>query len=186
MLPGLWLVAVLAVTSGALSPTLTPFGSVQAQTAAVSRGAPPAAADIERQYRSGDTHAALERLDAALAADPGRAPLRFLKAVLSEEQGQLTQAAELYERMIEDFPDLPEPYNNLAALRASQGQLDTAHRLLEVALRLDPDYLTAQQNLGDVYASLALRAYTSAARNDKAEPALLRKLQQARQLVQQH
>ena len=103
------------------------------------------AAEIERQYRGGETRLAMQRLDQALAQRPGDAPLRFLQAVLASETGQTAQAARLLERMTEEFPDLPEPYNNLAVLQAAAGQLDLARSLLETALRLDPGYRTAHE-----------------------------------------
>lgn len=142
----------------------------------------PAAREIEQQYRSGATVPALQRLDRALAERPGDADLRFLKAVLLAETGRADEAATWYERMTQDFPELPEPHNNLAVLRAAAGQLDAARVLLETALRLAPDYRTARENLGDVYVRLAARAYAAAGEGVTAEPLLLRKLAAARAL----
>lgn len=143
---------------------------------------PATAADIERQYRGGDTRQAVLQLEQALAQRPGDAPLRFLQAVLASEAGQTAQATRLLERMTEEFPDLPEPYNNLAVLQAAGGQLDRARNLLETALRLDPAYRTAHENLGDVFVRLAQRAYESAA-GPRSEPLLQTKLRLARELA---
>lgn len=147
----------------------------------------PGVTELEQQYRRGDARGALQRLEQALVADPGQAPLRFLQAVLVADQGRSTEAGVLLERMIEDFPDLPEPYNNLAVLRAAAGQLDSARQLLEAALRLDPNYRAAQENLGDLHLRLALRAYTAAAQPASPglgiEPSLQHKLQQSRELL---
>ena len=146
---------------------------------------PLTAAEIERQYRSGEPHAALQRLAQALAQRPGDAALRFLQAVLLADAGQTAQAQRLLERMTEEFPDLPEPYNNLAVLQAANGQLDQARSLLETALRLDPAYRTAHENLGDVFVRLAQRAYESAA-GARVEPALETKLRLVRELAARH
>jgi len=143
---------------------------------------PVTAVDIERQYRSGEPRVALQQLDQALAQRPGDAPLRFLQAVLAAETGQTAQAIRLLERMTEEFPDLPEPYNNLAVLQAAAGQIDQARSLLETALRLDPGYRTAHENLGDVFVRLAQRAYEAAA-GPRSEPALQTKLRLARELA---
>jgi Flp pilus assembly protein TadD len=140
------------------------------------------AAEIERQYRGGETRLATQRLEQALAQRPGDAPLRFLQAVLASETGQTALATRLLERMTEDFPDLPEPYNNLAVLQAAAGQLDRARSLLESALRLDPGYRTAHENLGDVLVRLAQRAYESAS-GPRSEPALQTKLRLVRELA---
>jgi Flp pilus assembly protein TadD len=145
---------------------------------------PVTATEIERQYRAGEPRAALQRLEQALAQRPGDAPLRFLQAVLLTEAGQSIQAARLLERMTEEFPDLPEPYNNLAVLQAANGQIDRARSLLESALRLDPTYRTAHENLGDVFVRLAQRAY-EAASGPRSEPALQTKLRLVRELAAQ-
>jgi Flp pilus assembly protein TadD len=84
--------------------------------------------------------------------------------------------------MIESFPDLPEPYNNLAVLQAAAGQLDRARALLEIALRMDPSYRTAHENLGDVFVRLAQRAY-EAASGPRSEAALQTKLRLTRELA---
>lgn len=153
-------------------------------TAALPAAADAAAtaADIERQYRSGEARAAVQRLEQALAQRPGDAQLRFLQAVLASEAGQTAEATRLLERMTEEFPDLPEPYNNLAVLQAAGGQLDRARSLLEIALRLDPAYRTAHENLGDVFVRLAQRAYASAA-GPRSEPLLQTKLRLVRELA---
>lgn len=142
----------------------------------------PTAADIERQYRGGEQRLALQRLDQALAQQPGDAPLRFLQAVLAAEAGQPAEARRLLERMTQEFPDLPEPYNNLAVLQAADGRLDQARSLLETALRLDPAYRVAHENLGDVFIRLALRAY-EAASGPRAGPGLQAKLRLTRELA---
>lgn len=139
------------------------------------------AAEIERQYRGGEAQLALQRLDLALAQRPGDAPLRFLQAVLLGEAGKQAESQRLLERMTQEFPDLPEPYNNLAVLHAADGRLDQARGLLETALRLDPGYRVAHENLGDVFVRLALRAY-DAASGPRAGPGLAPKLRLVREL----
>jgi Flp pilus assembly protein TadD len=151
--------------------------------ATTSRAQPLAsAAEIERQYRGGEAGLAQQRLQQALQQRPGDASLRFLQAVLLAESGQSTQARAALERMTEEFPDLPEPYNNLAVLHAADGQFDRARGLLETALRLDPSYRVAHENLGDVFVRLAQRAY-EAASGPRSAPALQSKLRLARELA---
>ena len=146
--------------------------------------------EIEQQFRRGETAPALQRLDQALQQQPSDASLRFLKAVLLAEAQQGAAATLLLEQLTQDFPELPEPYNNLAVLQASAGRLDQARSLLDTALRLDPGYRTAHENLGDVYVRLAQRAYLAAGAaaagaataGPRAEPALQNKLRLAREL----
>lgn len=143
----------------------------------------PTVRAIEQQFRTGDTRAALQRLELATAARPGDAGLRFLQGVLLSEAGRTGEAVPVFERMTEDFPDQPEPYNNLAVIEAAKGQLDRARSLLETALRLDPAYRTAHENLGDVFVRLAQRAYEAAISGPGAEPALKTKLRLVRELT---
>jgi len=136
--------------------------------------------EIDRMVRAGDTAGAMQKIDATLAGDPRNAPLRFMKAVLLAEIGRRKEAVELYLRLTQEYPELPEPYNNLAVLYAADGELDHAREALETALRNDPAYATARENLGDIYVQLAARAYQAV---PSRNPELQRKLQAARQLL---
>jgi Flp pilus assembly protein TadD len=148
--------------------------------AAIAAAQAESAQEIERAFRTGDKAAALQQLDRTIDAQPRNVQLRFLKGVLLAESGRNAEAAEVYLRLTQEFPELPEPYNNLAVIHAAEGRLDDARRELETALRNDPTYATAHENLGDVYARLALRAYQHAG---TPGPELKRKLELARQLV---
>jgi Flp pilus assembly protein TadD len=139
--------------------------------------------EVEKLFRGGDTALAMQQADKAIAERPRDASMRFLRAVMLTELQRTTEAIDALDKLIEDFPDLPEPYNNLAVLHAARGQLDRARELLELAIRHDPDYFAAQENLGDVFARLAQRAYEKAGINPQAEPSLQRKLRLARDLT---
>ena len=175
--------APAAITRAAAAPLAADAGPSATAGAAGAADTPATARAIELQFRGGERQQALLRLAQALAARPTDASLRFLQGVLLSESGRPTEAVPVFERMTEDFPDLPEPYNNLAVLQAAAGQLDRARALLETALRLDPSYRTAHENLGDVFVRLAQRAYEAAAASPQAEPALKTKLRLARDLV---
>ncbi|HSB22323.1 MAG TPA: tetratricopeptide repeat protein, partial [Burkholderiaceae bacterium] len=97
----------------------------------------------------------MQRVDKAIAEKPRDAALRFQRAVMLTELQRTDEAIEALNSLIEDFPDLPEPYNNLAVLYASQGNYDKAKAALELAINTHPSYATAHENLGDVYAQLA-------------------------------
>jgi Flp pilus assembly protein TadD len=169
-----------------------PSTFVRFAAACIVLGAAPAAgtaeveplrAAIERQYRSGQVQQAMQAVERAIAQKPDDAGLRFLQAVMVAETKSEADAMPLYERLTQDFPDLPEPYNNLAVLHAAQGRWDKARELLEVALRNDPGYLTAHRNLGDVHVRLALREYEAAAGGRPTDDALARRLKLARELA---
>jgi Flp pilus assembly protein TadD len=116
-------------------------------------------ADVNRLYRSGQTAEAFSNLDRLQTAKPKDPAIRFLKGVLLADAQRNAEAVSTFQRLIEDYPELPEPHNNLAVLYAAAGDDDKARASLEAALRANPTYTVAQQNLGDVYARLATRAY---------------------------
>lgn len=123
--------------------------------------------DIGKLYKQGQNDKALERLESYLASRPKDAQGRFLKGLLLAEQGKNAEAIQIFTWLTEEYPELPEPYNNLAVLYASQGQLDKARQALEMAISTHPGYATAHENLGDIYARMASQAYDKALQLDK-------------------
>jgi tetratricopeptide (TPR) repeat protein len=146
----------------------------------------PAAADelqdITILYKKGDSAKALERLEALLSSKPKDAQgakiaqARFLKGLILAEQGKTPEAIKVYVSLTEDYPELPEPYNNLAVLYASSNQLDKARAALEMAIGTHPSYATAHENLGDIYAKMASQAYDKALQLDKGNATAQTKL----------
>jgi Flp pilus assembly protein TadD len=126
----------------------------------------------------------LARVDKALNTDPKDTQLRFLRGVLLTELGRRDDAILLFRQMIQDFPELPEPYNNLAVLQASGGDLDSARETLEAAIRVLPSYGLAHENLGDIYLRLAQRAWEHAEFLNPAQAARVQeRLSLARDLI---
>jgi len=116
---------------------------------------------------SGQRPAAVAQVEAALSRTPDDAHLRFALGVMRMELGEKDLARKLFTGLTQDYPDLADPYNNLAVLHAAAGELDEAQAALQQALRLQPDHAQAQENLGDVLIRQALRAYQRA---QKAAP----------------
>jgi Flp pilus assembly protein TadD len=115
--------------------------------------------DVSQMIRSGKYAEAVARTDTYLAGKPKDPQMRFLKGVALTESGKTDDAIATLSALTQEFPELPEPYNNLAALYASQNQYDKARTALEMAVKLNPAYATAHENLGDVYAKLASQSY---------------------------
>lgn len=139
-------------------------------------------ADLGRMHRAGETAAALVRADRHLASHPKDAAMRFFKGVMLADSGRTTQAIEVFTQLSQDHPELAEPYNNLAALHASMGEYAKARDALELAVRNQPGYAAAHENLGDVYAVLASRAYARALEFEPSSATLAPKLALVRQL----
>jgi Flp pilus assembly protein TadD/ketosteroid isomerase-like protein len=132
--------------------------------------------DVSQLLRAGKLTEAMVKADAHLAAKPRDPQMRFLKGVIQRNSGKQAEAITTFTKLTEDFPELPEPYNNLAVLYAGQSQFDKARSALEMAIRTNPSYATAHENLGDVYARLASQAYNKALQLDGANAAVPPKL----------
>jgi len=139
-------------------------------------------ADVSQLLRTGKLVEAMTKADAFLAGKPNDPQMRFLKGVIQRSSGKQAEAIATFTKLTEDYPELPEPYNNLAVLYAGQGQFDKARAALEMAIRTNPSYSTAHENLGDVYARLASQAYNKALQLDGANAAVPPKLALIREL----
>lgn len=124
--------------------------------------------DISQLADQGQTAAALDRVNAFIVANPKNPQGLFMKGVLLAEQDRREEAIKVFSDITEKFPNLPEPYNNLAVLYADQGQFDKARKALETAIKTHPSYATAHENLGDIYARMATEAYGKALQIDTA------------------
>lgn len=125
------------------------------------------AAFIHELVSEGRHEEALERLNAYLKRDPGDARARFLRGIVWVEQNETAKAIEAFTKLTADFPNLPEPHNNLAVLYAARGEYVKARDALLVAIRTHPSYATAHENLGDIYARMAGAAYDKALQLDR-------------------
>jgi Flp pilus assembly protein TadD len=138
--------------------------------------------DVNQLLRERKLPEALQKADQYLAAKPKDPQMRFLKGVVLTEAGRTAEAIATFTRLTEDYPELPEPYNNLAVLHAAQAQFDKARAALEMAIRTNPNYATAHENLGDVYAKLAGEAYGRALQLDAGNTAVPPKLALVREV----
>ncbi len=139
--------------------------------------------DIQRLMKQGQMPQALEKADQYIASKPKDAQGRFMKGLILTELGRPAEAIAVFTRLTEDFPELPEPYNNLAVLYAQQKQYDKARTALEMAIRTHPSYSIAHENLGDVYAKLASQAYDKALQLDSSNKATQTKLSMIKELI---
>lgn len=123
-------------------------------------------ADITSLLQGSQPEQALKLIDQRLTATPKDPQLRFLQGVAFAMANKNKEAIDTFTQLTKEFPELPEPYNNLAVLYANQNQLDKSRQALEQAIRTNPSYSTAHENLGDIYAKLASQAYSKALQLD--------------------
>ncbi|MBN8510290.1 MAG: tetratricopeptide repeat protein [Burkholderiales bacterium] len=140
--------------------------------------------DAQRLMRAGQAQQALDLAERTIAAQPRDARMRFLKGVILVEQQRKAEAEQVFVALTDDFPELPDPYNNLAVLYAADGRLQPALAALQTALRNDPSHRAARENLGDVHLALAIEAWSAAASGARGDTAALqRKLRLAREIA---
>ena len=138
--------------------------------------------EANQAFRQGNNKAALDKVDSFLTANPKDAQGRFLKGLVLTEMNRFSDAIKIFTGLTEDFPELPEPYNNLAVLYAAQADYERAKNSLEMAIRTHPSYATAHENLGDIYAKIASQAYDKAMQLDKSNISAQTKLALIRDL----
>ncbi len=139
--------------------------------------------DVRQLMRSGKTTEALVKIEQQLVTRPRDPQMRFFKGLIQRDTGKQAEAIATFTALTEEYPELPEPYNNLAVLFAAQNQFDRARAALEMALKNNPRYAVAYENLGDVYARLAAEAYDKALQIDATSSAsVLPKLKVVREL----
>ncbi len=157
--------------------------TVALSAVAVAWAAPPDdLKEAQKLYGQQKLQPALDKIEIYLKAMPRDPQGRFLKGLILTEQKRVQDAIQVFTGLTEDFPELPEPYNNLAVLYASQGNYDKAKSALELAIHTHPSYATAHENLGDIYAQLASRAYDRALQLDKTNTTAQLKLAMVKDL----
>ncbi|MBL8468818.1 L,D-transpeptidase Cds6 family protein [Methyloversatilis discipulorum] len=139
--------------------------------------------EAEQLLRLKQPQQALEKIDIYLAQRPRDPQGRFFKGLILTELGKIPEATLVFQKLTEDYPELPEPYNNLAVLYAQQKQYDKAKTALEMAIRTHPSYAVAHENLGDIYARMATQAYDRALQLDSSNKAAQSKLNLIREMV---
>ncbi len=133
----------------------------------------------------GNPEAALRRVEEGMAAEPRDVQLRFLRGVLLMDLRRDAEALAHFQQMGLEFPELPDPFNNIALLHARAQRLEEARVALETALRNDPGHRTARANLGQLYLMLAASTWEALAAQGPVEPQQQRRLDAVRTLLRQ-
>ncbi len=127
--------------------------------------------DVNRLIQSENWDKALQQAQSRLKTAPTDPQMRLLLSRIQDGQGQTDAALDTLQALTQNFPELPEPHNNLAALLVRQNRYTEALTALQAAILARPDYAIALENLGDVHVALAREAYAKAL---KATPAQTR------------
>ncbi|MGI4985555.1 MAG: tetratricopeptide repeat protein [Janthinobacterium lividum] len=125
--------------------------------------------EADQAIAATDWSTALDTLDKRIAANPRDVQARFKRATVLARMGRDDEAIQAFTDITQTSPELPEPYNNLAALYAKHGQYQQARAALETALAANPAFALARRNLGDIYLRLAADSYQQTLRQNPAD-----------------
>lgn len=166
-----WLLVAAAGTLS-LPAALAPVSDAHAQAGAAPRVKNPVLSgtpEIDTSIANHNWAQALAQLDEHLKTHPTDAQAKFKRATVLARMGRDDDAIAAFQALTQQYPELPEPYNNLAALYAKHGQYDNARVTLETAISANPGFALGYQNLGSLYLKLAQDAYTHASTLDKRD-----------------
>ena len=131
---------------------------------------------IQALIEKGELKEALNLTQQLLVKDQDNVNYLFLKGLILTRQNKLEESRDVFVQLTEQYPELPEPYNNLAVVYAALGDFTNARIALEKAINTHPSYATAYENMGDIYAKMASNAYNSALEIDGGNEAAREKL----------
>lgn len=139
--------------------------------------------EVNQLIKASSLDAAMSKVEAHLKTKPADPQMRFLKGTVQHSQNKVDAAIQTFTDITEDYPELAEPYNNLAVLYAARGEFPQARKALEMAIKAKPDYAAAHENLADVYVRLAQQAYRQVGKLEPQNTRAAQKLQMTEQLL---
>ena len=138
--------------------------------------------EIKLLLKNGKYSRAEKLINKSIETTPNNPEFLFYKGIIETNIGKSNEAIDTFRNLTENFPELPEPFNNLAVLYAEKGEFKLAKKILEQAIKTNPSYLTAHINLGDIYTKMATEAYNKALEIDKSNNIAITKLSMITQL----
>jgi tetratricopeptide (TPR) repeat protein len=122
---------------------------------------------IMQLIEKGEKEKAAQQIDQYLKTNPNDPQVIFIKGALNADLKNYNEAIKAFTYLTEKHPTLPEPFNNLAMIYIDLGDYDKAQKLLESAIKINPNYIVAFANLGDLYSKRAFISYSKVLESDK-------------------
>ena len=139
--------------------------------------------DIQILINQGQYKEALTLTEDQLSHDKSDIKLQFMRGLILTRLDRYSEAENAFIQLTIENPELPEPFNNLAVVYAAQGKYTEAEEALKSAINTHPSYATAHENLGDIYAKMASRAYNQALELDTSNKTAREKLSLINDLI---
>jgi Flp pilus assembly protein TadD len=165
-LPRLFVSSVLVWRTGLFCLLVSTCLGVQAQTSSTLQLKGTPHDEVQKAMGQRKWDQALEQIDTYLQERPRDPQMRFWRARLLEQLHRGDEAFVVYEELAQDYPELAEVQNNLGVMYAARGNLGQAKLAFENALRNNPNYATAHENMGDIFLHLARQSFSKSAELD--------------------
>jgi Flp pilus assembly protein TadD len=167
-LPRLFVSSVSVWRTGLFCLLVSTCLGVQAQTSSTLQLKGTPHDEVQKAMGQRKWDLALEQIDTYLQERPRDPQMRFWRARLLEQLQREDEAFVVYEELAQDYPELAEVQNNLGVMYAARGNLGQAKLAFENALRNNPRYATAHENMGDIFLHLARQSFAKSAELDRA------------------
>jgi tetratricopeptide (TPR) repeat protein len=115
--------------------------------------------EVRKLLRQAKYSQALLLVNKGLATNPRDPQMRFWQGYIFEQLGQPSMAQQVYLDLTREYPELAEPHNNLGVIYAANGDYPNAKASLDAALRANPNYAAAHENMGDLLLNMARQSY---------------------------
>lgn len=140
--------------------------------------------EVRKLLRQAKYPQALLLVNKGLVNNPHDPQMRFWQGFIFEQLGQPELALPIYLSLTQEYPELAEPHNNLGVLYAAQGDYPRAKESFEAALRANPVYPEALENMGDLWVNMARQSYERARLTAPKPNALTQKIDHLKPLLE--
>jgi tetratricopeptide (TPR) repeat protein len=140
--------------------------------------------DVRKLLRQAKYPQALLLVNKALATNPRDPQMRFWQGFIFEQMGQPEMALQVYLDLTREYPELAEPHNNLGVIYAAKGDYPNAKASLDAALRANPNYASAHENMGDLLVNMARESYERSLAIDAKQREPAQKIERLKPVLQ--
>jgi tetratricopeptide (TPR) repeat protein len=133
--------------------------------------------DVRKLLRQAKYPQALLLVNKGLINNPRDPQMRFWQGFIFEQMGQPEMAQQIYLSLTQEYPELAEPHNNLGVIYAAKGDYPNAKASLDAALRANPNYASAHENMGDLLVNMARQSYERSLAIDTKQRAPAQKIE---------
>ena len=140
--------------------------------------------DVRKLLRQAKYPQALLLVNKGLSTNPRDPQMRFWQAYIFEQLAQPDMAQQVYLDLTREYPELAEPHNNLGVIYAAKGDYPNAKASLDAALRANPNYAAAHENMGDLLVNMARQSYERSLTIEPKQRGISQKIEQIKPVLE--